>query len=148
MLSSALYAPSLLLLLGSTLANPIPEIEAIPAGVTILTGEPELHGPLTRREVESIEKREAAESLTYLLTADQTNALVLHNRARIERKVPPIGWDFALQAAAQVYATQMATSGTFAHSASSTRPNQGENLAFVSWVTASPGVHMAKCSLY
>jgi uncharacterized protein YkwD len=132
MLYSTLYAPSLLLLLGSAFANPVPESQATPTGVVILIGEPELHEPPTRREVESIEKREAAQGLTYLLTADQTNALILHNKARLDRKVPSIGWDFTLQAAAQKYANEMATTGKFAHSASSTRPNQGENLAFAS----------------
>jgi hypothetical protein len=131
MLSSALYAQLLLALsVGSTIASPVPEFqEDLPDNVLVLTGSPEVRErPRELGLPLSIEARAAS---TFLLTADQTNSLILHNKARGAVKVPPVGWDFSLQAAAQAYANQMAKSGTLAHSPLSSRPNQGENLAYV-----------------
>jgi hypothetical protein len=65
-----------------------------------------------------------------LIRLDQGNSLSLHNLARKIVKNGPLIWDSALEAAALVYAKQLASTGNFAHSPSSSRPGQGENLAY------------------
>ena len=59
---------------------------------------------------------------------DQTQALKLHNDARAAKGVP--AWDATLASAAAAYAKQLADSGKFEHSPGSSRPGQGENLAY------------------
>jgi hypothetical protein len=54
--------------------------------------------------------------------------LVEHNRERARLGVAPLAWDAELARAAAAYADQLAMRNDFRHSASATRPNQGENL--------------------
>lgn len=61
---------------------------------------------------------------------DQTQALKLHNDARAAKGVPALAWDATLASAAAAYAKQLADSGKFEHSPGSSRPGQGENLAY------------------
>ena len=51
-----------------------------------------------------------------------------HNSERGAVGMPPLSWDPALAAGAEVYAHQMAASGLFAHSDRSQRRGVGENL--------------------
>src|SRR5260221_9047957 len=54
--------------------------------------------------------------------------LAAHNAERARAGVPPLAWDNALGTAAAGYATQMAMTGSFAHSDRSLRRGTGENL--------------------
>lgn len=51
-----------------------------------------------------------------------------HNRLRAAEGVPPTFWDHQLAASAVEYATELARTGRFAHSAQHDRQGQGENL--------------------
>lgn len=54
--------------------------------------------------------------------------LAAHNRERAAFGSPPLTWDPALAAAAQVHATLLASLGSLRHSPRNARPGQGENL--------------------
>ena len=51
-----------------------------------------------------------------------------HNQLRAAAGITPIHWDYSLATAADAYATQLAQTGRWGHSAQSTRAGQGENL--------------------
>ncbi|KAI2634498.1 glycoside hydrolase family 128 protein [Xylaria nigripes] len=73
-----------------------------------------------------------AAAATAALTADQKKALDAHNSKRKEKGVPPLAWDAAIAKSAQDWAKHMAQTGKFEHSSGDQRPNQGENIAWVS----------------
>lgn len=54
--------------------------------------------------------------------------VAIHNQVRHAAGVQPIVWDRGLAAAADAYAVQLARTGRWGHSPSSSRPGQGENL--------------------
>ncbi|KAF4967425.1 hypothetical protein FSARC_4998 [Fusarium sarcochroum] len=86
---------------------------------------------VTRSSSKSSDKRSLLQKLTTrALTTDKKEALRLHNEARAKVKVPALVWDPSLEAAAKAYAEKIAKAGKLSHSASSDRPNQGENLAY------------------
>jgi hypothetical protein len=64
--------------------------------------------------------------------ADRTNLagamLAAHNRERAAIGAPPLTWDSDLAAAAAAYGPALSRLGRLAHSESSSRPDQGENL--------------------
>lgn len=51
-----------------------------------------------------------------------------HNQLRNSAAVQPTEWDADLAASAAAYASQLASSDKFAHSAAASRPGEGENL--------------------
>ena len=51
-----------------------------------------------------------------------------HNAERAPYAASPLAWDESLAAAADAYATELAATGRFGHSAPHQRANQGENL--------------------
>lgn len=61
-------------------------------------------------------------------TATAMRMVAAHNRLRAGVSVPPMAWDAALAASADVYAAEMARTARFAHSPRAIRPGQGENL--------------------
>ncbi len=54
--------------------------------------------------------------------------LIAHNAERAPFGSPPLSWDPALAAAAEVYAAELAATGKWGHSAPHQRVGQGENL--------------------
>lgn len=54
--------------------------------------------------------------------------VAIHNQFRLAEGVGPIIWDRSLAAAADSYAQQLATGGSWGHSPNSLREGQGENL--------------------
>ncbi|KAM0221219.1 hypothetical protein ACHAPA_012008 [Fusarium lateritium] len=64
------------------------------------------------------------------MSADDKEALRLHNEARSKVKVKALAWDSKLEAAALTWARKIAKDGKMAHSSSKDRSGQGENLAY------------------
>ena len=54
--------------------------------------------------------------------------VAIHNQVRNAEGVGPLMWDRSLAAAADAYALQLATGGSWGHSPNSMRDGQGENL--------------------
>ena len=54
--------------------------------------------------------------------------VAIHNQARSAAGVGPVIWDRSLAAAAEAYAQQLATGGSWGHSPNALRDGQGENL--------------------
>lgn len=54
--------------------------------------------------------------------------VAIHNQVRIAEGVGPVTWDRSLAAAADGYAQQLATGGSWGHSPNALRDGQGENL--------------------
>jgi hypothetical protein len=54
--------------------------------------------------------------------------VAIHNQLRFAEGIGPIMWDRSLAAAADSYAQQLATGGSWGHSPNSLREGQGENL--------------------
>lgn len=109
----------------------------IPSHITLLKGKPELIVSAERRAIDldvHIGKRGHLPIFPRALTVNQTEVLDLHNKARAKKKVKPLEWDRTLEKDAKIWAAKLAKSGKLQHSASSDRPNQGENLAYVWWV--------------
>ena len=61
-------------------------------------------------------------------TANAMRIVVIHNQVRAAVGVPPLHWDASLAVAADSYAAELARTGRWGHSASASRPGQGENL--------------------
>lgn len=61
-------------------------------------------------------------------TATAMRIVAVHNQVRAAAGVRPLYWDAALAAAADSYASELARTGRWRHSAPSNRPGQGENL--------------------
>lgn len=154
---STAYANSLFLLgvIPAVTGNPLPDdltgiVQSIPSFVTSFeVGEPLLlEAPSKRTDEDNLELLSGAdldlefdleedEDGTHTLvarapSADQNEALKLHNAARSKKKVKALVWDSDLAYKAKAYAKVLAKKGTLEHSSSSSRPNQGENLAYMS----------------
>ncbi|KPM40491.1 hypothetical protein AK830_g6067 [Neonectria ditissima] len=107
----------------------------IPSNIKIVLGKPELIVSADRRSIDlgvHIGQRGSLPILPRALTANQTDALNLHNKARAKKKIKALVWDSKLEKDAKAWAVKLAKSGKLEHSTSEDRPNQGENLAYVS----------------
>ena len=58
----------------------------------------------------------------------EAETLALHNKERAAFQVAPLAWDIGLARSADLYAQELARTGTWGHSPSDTRPGHGENL--------------------
>ncbi|KAJ3530382.1 hypothetical protein NM208_g9351 [Fusarium decemcellulare] len=81
-------------------------------------------------DVPDASKRDDSSLAPRALTADQKEALRLHNVARAKVKNKALIWDTNLETAARAWAKKVAQKGKLEHSQSATRPNQGENMAY------------------
>ncbi|KAF5004935.1 hypothetical protein FDECE_8588 [Fusarium decemcellulare] len=81
-------------------------------------------------DVPDASKRGGSSLAPRALTADQKEALRLHNVARAKVKNKALIWDTNLETAARAWAKKVAQKGKLEHSQSATRPNQGENMAY------------------
>ncbi|VUC25461.1 unnamed protein product [Clonostachys rosea] len=90
----------------------------------------ELSGTVPEADIKVAMKNAVSQPAAASLTSDETEALRLHNAARAGKKLPPLVWDAKLAADASAWAQSLKNSNTFQHSSASSRPNQGENLAW------------------
>ncbi|KAH6895993.1 CAP domain-containing protein [Thelonectria olida] len=147
MLFSTFYGPLLLVAMQTVvLGDPIPIYNrdvhhpqarsSETTDVTIIKGGPALYprhmGSIEYDHDLDVRGIDAAHPLIFsrALSPDHQEALRLHNAARAKKKLKPLVWDSKLWQDAKVWAKHMAKTGTFAHSPSKDRPNQGENLAY------------------
>ena len=70
----------------------------------------------------------AAHGETASATSFATRILAAHNAERAAVKVPDLTWSDTLAVHAAVWAAEMAKTGTYQHSAKTTRPGEGESL--------------------
>lgn len=121
-------------------ANPLPSNELddsndnnildvdLSLGITLLTGEPEIFNSLDERAAFD----DAAEDADILRrqTGDAAEALRLHNSKRAGKKLSALTWDSTLASNAKAWAEKLAKQDKMEHSSGSSRPGQGENLAY------------------
>ncbi|KAM5354884.1 hypothetical protein ACJ41O_001530 [Fusarium nematophilum] len=141
MLFSTISAQCFLLLgiqfvIGHTAPADEPEIH-VETGVSlsVLHAKPEVfvsdgHGSVVLDD--GLDKRSIRQLFPRALTTDQKTSFNLHNDAREKKNVKALVWDRNLESQARTWAKRLAKYGQFKHSDPKTRPNQGENLAFVS----------------
>jgi hypothetical protein len=92
------------------------------------------------KELESEEVNLGTE--LYGLTQEDINqALIIHNNARADVKVPDLKWSASLSKDASEWAAQMASQDRMYHSENDSRPDQGENLFYT---TATDSLNPAR----
>jgi uncharacterized protein YkwD len=99
--------------------------------VTIVTGEPEIGTALQNENVPLGEVSNLEHTVRrQALSADQTEALRLHNNFRSTKSLKSLIWDATLTKYAQEWADYLAQTSQMVHSKPENRTGQGENLAY------------------
>ncbi|KAH7153267.1 CAP domain-containing protein [Dactylonectria macrodidyma] len=118
--------------LGGVLPSENKEVrsESIPVGVSVVLGKPDVVFARACTPIVEIPGRRDLQLFSRAISADQKEALRLHNVARAKKKVRSMVWSPTLAGYALTYAKKLAKAGTLKHSAYEDRINQGENLAY------------------